>query len=99
LTNKVLIRLPHRQFVFALTKALRPFFRHDRRLFSEVSRLLCDILGEFYHEATGRSLVTGIAVAHQTFGDICQKAERRSRSTYTNAHGRGTMRRCTNSIH
>ena len=35
LTNEVLLRLPHRQFVFTLPKMLRPFFRHDRRLFTD----------------------------------------------------------------
>ncbi len=39
LTEEVLLNLPHRQFVFALPKALRIFFRHDRRLFGHVSRL------------------------------------------------------------
>lgn len=70
LTNELLLKLPHRQFVFTMPKALRPFFRHDRRLFSEVSRLIYDILAEFYHEAAGRLLLTGIVVAHQTFGDM-----------------------------
>jgi hypothetical protein len=40
LTNEVLLKLPHRQFVFTMPKALRPFFRHDRRLFADVSRLI-----------------------------------------------------------
>lgn len=39
-TNEVLPELPHRQFVFTMPKALRPFFRHDRRLFAAVSRLI-----------------------------------------------------------
>ena len=30
LTNEVLLDLPHRQFVFTMPKALRPFFHHDR---------------------------------------------------------------------
>ena len=50
-------------------KALRPFFRHDRRLFAEVSRLIYEILREFYHEAAGRPLLTGMVIAHQSFGD------------------------------
>jgi hypothetical protein len=70
LTNEVLLRLPHRQFVFTMPKALRPFFRHDRRLFAEVSRLIYNILREFYHEAAGRQLLTGMVIAHQTFGDM-----------------------------
>ena len=45
-------------------------FRHDRRLFADVSRLIYDILREFYHEAAGRPLLTGMVIAHQTFGDM-----------------------------
>jgi len=70
LTDEVLLRLPHRQFVFTIPKALRPYFRHDRRLFAEVSRLIYDLLREFYQEAAGRPLLTGMIVAHQTFGDM-----------------------------
>jgi hypothetical protein len=70
LTNEVLLKLPHRQFVFTMPKALRPFFRHDRRLFSDVSRLIYQLLGEFYDEAAGRSLLTGMVIAHQTLGDM-----------------------------
>jgi hypothetical protein len=70
LTNEVLLKLPHRQFVFTMPKALRPFFRHDRRLFADVSRLIYRILAEFYHEAAGRPLLTGTVIAHQTFGDM-----------------------------
>ncbi len=70
LTNEVLLGLPHRQFVFTMPKALRQFFRHDRRLFSDVSRLIYDILREFSDEAAGRQLLTGMVIAHQTFGDM-----------------------------
>ena len=66
LTDEVLLELPHRQFVFTMPKALRPFFRHDRRLFSSVSRLIFALVGEFYTEAAGRPLMTGMIVAHQT---------------------------------
>jgi hypothetical protein len=47
LTDEVLLDLPHRQFVFTVSKALRPFFRHDRRLFADVSRLNYNLIGEF----------------------------------------------------
>jgi hypothetical protein len=50
-----------------MPKALRPFFRHDRRLFAEVSRLIYDILAEFYHEAAGRPVLTGTVIAHLKF--------------------------------
>ena len=64
LTNKVLLELPHRRFVFTMPKALRPFFRHDRRLFADVSRLIYAIIREFYAEAAGRPLLTGLIIAH-----------------------------------
>jgi hypothetical protein len=35
-----------------------------------VSRLIYEILREFYHEAAGRQLLTGMVIAHQTFGDM-----------------------------
>ena len=70
LVEEVLLDLPHRQFVFTVPKALRPFFRHDRRLFADVSRLIYNLLGEFNNEAAGRSLLSGMVVAHKTFGDM-----------------------------
>jgi hypothetical protein len=70
LTDEVLLKLPHRQFVFTMPKAVRPFFRHDRRLFAEVSRLIYNILRDFYQEAASRPLLTGMVIAHQTFGDM-----------------------------
>jgi hypothetical protein len=50
LTEEVLLDLPHRQFVFTVPKALRPFFRHDRRLFADISRLIYDLIGGFYNK-------------------------------------------------
>ncbi len=69
ITNEVLLDLPHRQFVFTMPKALRPYFRHDRRLFAEVSRLIYSIISEFYAAAAGEPLLSGVIAAHQTFGD------------------------------
>lgn len=70
LTEEVLLNLPHRQFVFTVPKALRPFFRHDRTLFADVTRLINDLIGEFYNAAAGRVLLSGMVIAHQTFGDM-----------------------------
>ena len=73
LTNEVLRNLPHRQphrqFVFIVPKARRPFFRHDRRLFADVSRLIYRIIDEFYAEAAVRPLLTGMVIAPPSFGD------------------------------
>ena len=64
LTQEVLLDLPHRQFVFAIPKALRLFFRHDRKLYSEVSRLIYGLMLDFYREAVGTKLMTDIVIAH-----------------------------------
>ncbi len=55
LTNEVLLDLPHRQFVFTRPKALRPFFRHDRRLFTEVSRLIHTRYSDSFRSTRRRS--------------------------------------------
>ena len=52
-----------------MPKALRPYFRHDRRLFADVSRLIYAIIREFFAEAASRPLLTGLIIAHQSFGD------------------------------
>ena len=64
LTEEVLLELPHRQFVFTFPKALRVFFRHDRRLFADISRLIFSIVQEFYHEVAGTPIQTGMVIAH-----------------------------------
>ena len=40
MNEQPLLRLPHKQFVFTLPKVLRVFFRHDKRLHGEISRLI-----------------------------------------------------------
>ena len=67
LTNEVLLKLSHRQFVFTMPKALRPFFRHDWRLFAEVSRLIYDILHDLDQASAGRPLLTGMLTAYLRF--------------------------------
>jgi hypothetical protein len=70
MTQETLLKLPHRQFVFTVPKALRPFFRHDKKLFAEVSRLISNILTKYYSAAAGKELDTGIVSAFQTYGDM-----------------------------
>ncbi len=71
MNEQLLLRLPHRQavqwpalgFVFTLPKVLRVFFRHDKRLHGEISRLIYRLLRDFLAEAAGRPLRTaGILV-------------------------------------
>lgn len=43
-----LLALPHRQFVWTCPRILRPCSRYNRRLFSEISRLIFAIIERFY---------------------------------------------------
>jgi hypothetical protein len=70
LTKEVFLCLPHRQFVFTVPKALRIFFRNDRNLFADESRLIFRILKKFYKETAGKTIQTGMVISHQTFGDM-----------------------------
>jgi len=70
LADEVLLKLPHRQFVFTFPKALRGFFRYGRKLFADFSRLIFTMISEFYREAVGKNIITGMITAHQTFGDM-----------------------------
>jgi hypothetical protein len=64
------LELPHRQFVFTVPKVLRLIFRRNRTLFAKVSRLINQLISDFYSYATGRTIRFGMIAAHQTFGDM-----------------------------
>jgi len=70
MNQRLLLALPHRQFVFTFPKLLRPYFRHNRRLFSEISRLIFAILQRFYDRAAKRPVRTGMVLAYQTSGEF-----------------------------
>ena len=70
MNERLLLALPHRQFVFTFPKLLRPYFRHNRRLFSEISRLIFAILQRFYDKAAQRPVRTGMVLAYQTSGEF-----------------------------
>jgi transposase-like protein len=70
MNQRLLLALPHRQFVFTFPKLLRPYFRHNRRLFSEISRLIFAILQRFYDKAAKRPVRTGMVLAYQTSGEF-----------------------------
>jgi len=44
----VLLKLLHRQFVFALPKLLRVYFKHDRALFADISKIIFSIINDNY---------------------------------------------------
>jgi hypothetical protein len=70
LADDLLLRLPHRQYVWTIPKALRGFLKRDRSLFAEVGKLIFALIGEYYSEAAGRPLVTGLVSSHQTLGEF-----------------------------
>jgi hypothetical protein len=70
MNERLLLALPHRQFVFTFPKLLRPYFRHNRRLFSAVSRLIFAILQQFYDKAAKRPVRTAMVLACQTSGEF-----------------------------
>ena len=70
MNERLLLALPHRQFVFTFPKLLRPYFRHDRRLFSEISQLIFAILQHFYDQAAKSPVRTAMVLAYQTSGEF-----------------------------
>ena len=66
--DRLLLSLPLRQFVFTVPWILRPYFRHNRRLFSEISRLIFAIIERFYTKAAKRPIKTGMVLA--PFGNL-----------------------------
>ena len=70
MNERLLLDLPHRQFVWSIPRILRPYFRHNRRLFSEISRLIFAIIERFYTKAANRPIKTGMVLAYQTSGEF-----------------------------
>jgi len=72
--ERLLLNLPHRQFVWTVLRILRPYFRHNRRLFSEISRLIFAIIKgaaqAFYSKAANTGIKTGMVLAYQTSGEF-----------------------------
>jgi len=72
LSEDLLLNLPHRQFVFTIPKILRPYFKSDKRLFGEVSKLIFSLLSKFFltrcRTRTARSLCCQLSVLR----GVCQ---------------------------
>ncbi|MCX7032233.1 MAG: transposase zinc-binding domain-containing protein [Spirochaetes bacterium] len=74
MNEQLLLRLPHKQFVFTpwsgrctdLPKVLRVFFHHDRRLHGEISRLIYRLVLDFATAAAGKPIRTAAVVVLQT---------------------------------
>jgi len=70
MNEQLLLRLPHRQFVFTLPGVLRVFFHHDKRLHGEISRLIYGLVSDFVTEAAGRPLGTAGILVFQSSGSF-----------------------------
>ncbi len=72
MNEQLLLRLPHRQFVFTVPKVLRVFFRHDRRLHGEISRLVYGFVRDFTMAAAGKEIRTGGVIVFQSSGEFAR---------------------------
>jgi hypothetical protein len=72
LAEDLLLDLPHRQFVFTIPKILRPYFKSDKRLFGEVSKLIFSLLSEFFSLVAGQELLCACVVSYQSFGEFAR---------------------------
>jgi hypothetical protein len=76
MNEQLLLRLPHRQavqwpalgFVFTLPKVLHVFFRHDKKLHGEISRLVYGLVRDFATEAAGKPIRTAAVVVNSSSG-------------------------------
>jgi hypothetical protein len=49
---------------------LRPYFRCDRKLFAEVSKIIARIIGDYYRELSDKELTTGMVISFQSYGNM-----------------------------
>ena len=72
MNERLLLLLPHRQMVFTFPKVLRVFFRHDRMLYGEISKLVYRMIQSFYNEAAGRRIRSAAVIACASVGDFAR---------------------------
>jgi hypothetical protein len=67
--ESLLLDIPHRQVVLTVPKTLRIFFKYRRRLLGELCRAAVKTLTVYFEALAGETLIPGVVVAVQTFGD------------------------------
>jgi len=67
--DNVLAPVPHRQYVFALPKLLRPWFRHDRARLGKLCQLIAKLLHQGFRSMAPQGRPAFILYV-QTFGDL-----------------------------
>lgn len=70
LHDEILMKVPHRQWVFSLPKRLRPYFMYDRKLLAKLSLCAWNVLSEYQRTSvTATGSIPGCVIAVQTFGE------------------------------
>ena len=72
MNERLLLVLPHRQMVFTFPKVLRVFFRCDKRLYGEISKLVYRMIQRFYNEAAGKRIQSAAVIAYASAGDFAR---------------------------
>jgi hypothetical protein len=62
MNERLLLLLPHGQMVFTFPKVLRVFFRHDRKLRGEISKMVYLMIQRFHNEAAGRRIQSAAVI-------------------------------------
>ena len=69
LSRHLLVRVPHRQVVFTIPKIIRPFFRYNRALLSDLCLSAVTAIGEYLKAYADIPLMPGTIAVIQTFGN------------------------------
>jgi hypothetical protein len=59
--------------VFTFPKVLRAFFRPDRRLYGEISKLAYRMIQRFYNSTAGRRVQSASVIAYASAGEFARK--------------------------
>ena len=71
IVKDVLLKLPHRQFVFTFPKILRVYFRNNK-FFGEIAQLINSIILDYYRAIKGKNIKTAFVMAYQSFGEFAR---------------------------
>jgi hypothetical protein len=83
MSERLLLRLPHRQMLFTFPKLLHGFFRHHRTLYGEIARQVYAMIRKFYNAAAGCRVHRAAVIAYASaaeFARVIQSASSRHRT-------------------
>ena len=46
--------------------------RYDKKLFSEISKIINKLISEYYNELAGKKVTTGMVISYASAGDFCR---------------------------